>query len=85
MDTTPTFQPNMRKSNVALSCSLKTPEFDEKFAPEYSRRKHHFYCANTTDSHQDKSESFQLLPMQGGACQVGRHGQRALACGLVRA
>ena len=64
MDTTPTFQPNMRKSNVALSCSLKTPEFDEKFAPEYSRRKHHFYCANTTDSHQDKSESFQLLPMR---------------------
>jgi len=57
------FVPNMRKRNCALTSTFNVT-LDGAFAGEYHRRKQMFYAANTTDTHQDKSSSFHLPPMQ---------------------
>ena len=63
VDATPTFQPNLRKANVALSCELDAV-VDGALRAEYDQRKHMFYATNTTDCYQDKTDTLDLPPMQ---------------------
>lgn len=56
------FIPNMRKRNCALDSRLDCAP-SAAFHAQYERQKHMFYAANTRDTHQDTSASFELPGM----------------------
>ena len=63
VDSTPTFQPNLRKPNVALWCELDSV-VDGPLRAEYDRRKNMFYQCNTRDVHQEKIDLHAIPPGQ---------------------
>ena len=74
-DVSPVFVPNMRKRNCALGSYLSV-EFDPAFKGPYERQKQMWYAANTTDTHQDKSEGFSLPGMRGSVrCEWADDGE----------
>jgi len=62
------FVPNMRKRNCALGSELQVGFSGDaatgEFGAHYNRQKQLFYAANTRDTHQDRSECFELPPMK---------------------
>ena len=67
-DVSRVFVPNTRLRNCALASVLEVG-FDPSFAGQYHREKNMFYSMNTMDTHQEKTERFNLDSMKD-ACRI---------------